>query len=83
MAIDAKPFKTAFAKVLREARDQAGFTQNKLAERAGYEVVFMSNLESGRYQPTLTSLLSIESALGLDAGELSRRTRDKMKKPAA
>ncbi len=43
----------------------------------------MSNLESGRYQPTLTSLLSIESALGLDAGELSRRTRDKMKKPAA
>jgi hypothetical protein len=38
-------------------------------------------LENGRRQPTLSAILALESALGLAAGELVRRTRERLPAP--
>ena len=62
-----------FGMELRQARNDAGLTQQTLAERAEIEPVFVSFLENGHRQPSLTVLLAIERALGLGAGVLARR----------
>jgi len=70
----AKSIATAFGAELRKARGAAGLTQQTLAERAEVDPVFISFLENGHRQPSLTVLLALERQLGLAAGDLSRRT---------
>jgi transcriptional regulator with XRE-family HTH domain len=70
----AKQVSKAFGKVLSDARKHANTTQQALAERAGIDPVFVSFLENGHRQPSLTVLLSLERALGLPDGELLTRT---------
>lgn len=62
-----------FGVELRKARNVAGLTQQVLAERADIDPVFVSLLENGHRQPSLTVLLSLDAVLGLGAGELARR----------
>jgi transcriptional regulator with XRE-family HTH domain len=62
-----------FGLELRRARKGAGLTQQVLAERANIDPVFVSFLENGHRQPSLTVLLALERALGLGAGTLARR----------
>jgi transcriptional regulator with XRE-family HTH domain len=69
----AKSVATQFGIELRNARSAAKLTQQVLAERADIDPVFVSLLENGHRQPSLTVLLNLERVLGLDAGELSRR----------
>ena len=73
----AKSVATAFGVELRQARLGAGLTQQVLAERADVDPVFISFLENGHRQPSLTVLLSLERVLGLPAGELSKRVAGK------
>lgn len=56
---------TAFADVLRELREQASLTQEELAERADVSVRFISFLETGRRQPSLSALAAVSKGLGL------------------
>lgn len=74
----AKSVATAFGVELRQARLGAGLTQQVLAERADVDPVFISFLENGHRQPSLTVLLSLERVLGLAAGELSKRVAGKV-----
>ena len=53
----------AFAHVLREARQSAGLTQEDLAERAEVSVRFISMLETGRRQPSLSALAALADGL--------------------
>ena len=53
----------AFAHVLREARQSAGLTQEDLAERAEVSVRFISMLETGRRQPSLSALAALAEGL--------------------
>ncbi|HEX7348993.1 MAG TPA: helix-turn-helix transcriptional regulator [Rhodanobacteraceae bacterium] len=69
----AKSVATQFGIELRNARSAAKLTQQVLAERADIDPVFVSLLENGHRQPSLTVLLNLERVLGLEAGELSRR----------
>ncbi|MCP5389843.1 MAG: helix-turn-helix transcriptional regulator [Novosphingobium sp.] len=55
----------AFAAVLRERREAAGMTQEDLAERADVSARFISFLETGRRQPSLSALSAISSGLGV------------------
>ena len=64
----------AFGAELRDARIEAKLTQQVLAERAEVDPVFVSFLENGHPQPSLTVMLSIERVLGLTPGELAQRT---------
>jgi transcriptional regulator with XRE-family HTH domain len=61
---------TAFATSLREARIRAGLTQEELAERADVSVRFISFLETGRRQPSLSALSAVSAGLGLSLSEL-------------
>lgn len=56
---------TAFSAVLREARMNAGLTQEELAERADVSVRFISLLENGKRQPSLSALAAVSAGLNI------------------
>ena len=60
----------AFAGVLRDRRRQAGLTQEALAERADVSARFVSFLETGDRQPSLTALAVLSAGLGIGMTEL-------------
>lgn len=60
----------AFAGVLRDARSQSGYTQEELAERADVSVRFISLLETGKRQPSLSALAAISSGLATPMSSL-------------
>jgi len=60
-----QPLVTAFAEALRDARGQAGLTQEELVERADVSVRFISLLETARPQPSLSTLAAVSSGLGI------------------
>jgi transcriptional regulator with XRE-family HTH domain len=60
----------AFGEVLRARRKEAGLSQEKLALDVGLERTFISMMERGQRQPSLTTLLKIAPALGCEAADL-------------
>lgn len=63
-----------FGKVLRELRMSQNISQEELAFRAGVDRTFVSRIERGQRQPTITSLIALGVALGMSAAELVRET---------
>ena len=61
---------TAFGEVLRELRLQRGLTQDQLADEAMTERSHISALERAEKGPSLATILSLATALGVSAGEL-------------
>lgn len=59
-----------FGTVLRRLRKQALLSQEQLGFEAGLERNFISMLELGQRQPTLTSIEKISVALKMTASEL-------------
>jgi len=70
------PIVTALATVLREARHEADLTQGKLAERAGISMRYVALLEKGEYQPSITVLHGVATALDMPLSELIRRAEE-------
>ncbi len=64
----------AFGQVLRERRQVAGFTQEALALEAGVDRTFISLLERGGRQPTLTTLWKLARVLDVAPSDLVGRT---------
>jgi transcriptional regulator with XRE-family HTH domain len=62
----------AFGRVLRERRIAAGLSQEKLALEADVDRTFVSLLERGGRQPTLSTLWRLTEALGIAPSELVR-----------
>ncbi len=61
---------TAFGSVLRQFREAAGLSQERLAERAGLNLRGISDLERGaRSTPRLETVRMLEDALELTSGE--------------
>ena len=50
---------------IRAARKEAGFSQEKLAEKADLSTVFISRIERGKESPTLDNLVKVARALGI------------------
>ena len=67
-----------FGAELRQARTNAGLTQQSLAERAEVDPVFISFLENGHRQPSLAVIVSLERVLGLDGGALVARVTSRL-----
>ncbi len=63
-------FAAVFGHVLRELRKKAGLTQEQLGFEAELERNFISMLERGERQPTLTSLIKLARPLGISASHL-------------
>lgn len=56
-------FAITFGRVLRDLRKQAGLTQEQLGFEAELERNYISMLERGERQPTLTTLLKLAKPL--------------------
>lgn len=65
---------SAFGAVLKAARTEAGLTQEELADLAGCDRTFPSQLERGIRTPTISTLLNLAAALGVPAPTLVEQT---------
>lgn len=68
----------AFGRVLRKLRVKAGLTQEQLGFDANLRRTYVSILELGQQQPTLTTIMKIAKALGVRAGELISLVEDEI-----
>lgn len=59
-----------FGKVLREARTNAGYSQEKLALRAGLDRTYIGLMERGLRTPTLYTLILLSSHLNMPASSI-------------
>jgi len=60
----------AFGQVLRRLRTEKGLSQEKLALAGDLDRTFVSLLERGLRQPSLTTLLQVSRVLGISASKL-------------
>ncbi len=67
------PVAEAFGNVVKEAREQEGQSQQELANKTALNRTFISFLERGLRQPSLTTVLTIAKALHISAGKLVAR----------
>jgi len=63
-----------FGKVLRRYRSEKNLSQEELAYRADIDRTFVSRLERGIRQPTMTTLIGLGQALGISAADLVQET---------
>jgi transcriptional regulator with XRE-family HTH domain len=59
---------------LREARARAGLTQKQLGDRAGVKQSYIFELERGRTNITLNTLVKMADVLGMDVRDLLPQT---------
>ena len=74
MATDSKSIQKTFGEVLREVRVGRGLSQQELALQSELDRTYISLLERGLRQPTLTTLIVLASTLDIDPAELVQRT---------
>ena len=65
-----------FGEVLRRHRSEKNISQEELAFLAGVDRTFISRLERGIRQPTITTMIGIGQALGVPAADLVRETEE-------
>ncbi len=64
----------AFGHVLKRTRKESGLSQEQLALQSGLDRTFISLLERGKRQPSLTSIIEVSDRLNIPANELIRLT---------
>jgi len=65
----------AFGLVLRRLRLQAGLSQETLALEAGLQRNYISLMELGRNQPTITTLFRLAAALEISPSEILKEVQ--------
>lgn len=71
-----------FGLVLKEHRERVGLSQEELAGRAEVDRTFVSRIERGLRQPTISTLIGLGLALGVSAAELVQEVEAKYLKQA-
>jgi transcriptional regulator with XRE-family HTH domain len=71
----------AFAKALREVRTEHGVSQEDLAFDSSYHRTYIGQLERGKMNPSLRTILSIAAVLDVPAAEIVRRVEAHLGKP--
>jgi transcriptional regulator with XRE-family HTH domain len=69
----AEQISTVFGQVLREQRNTRGLSQEGLALAADVDRTFVSQMERGIRQPTITTLMKLANALGIQPSTLVAR----------
>lgn len=59
-----------FGKHLRKLREEKGWTQEELADKAGMHFTYIGQIERGIRNPSLINLERLAKALKIDAGKL-------------
>lgn len=62
-----------FGRIVREFRTEKGLTQEELASRADMNVTYLSDLERGRWNPSLAMLVDLARALDTHPAKLLER----------
>jgi transcriptional regulator with XRE-family HTH domain len=68
------PPHAAFGQVLRKHRLAAGLSQEQLGLSAEVQRNFISLIETGQNQPTITTIFKLAGALGIKASKLVAKT---------
>jgi transcriptional regulator with XRE-family HTH domain len=55
---------------LTDRRTRAGWTQQALADRLGYDVKYVGEIEQAKKSPSLTTLMSIAAVFDLSVSDL-------------
>lgn len=63
----------AFGLVIKALRHTQNLSQETLASEAGIDRTFLSQLETGRKQPSLLTIFRLATALQLEASELIKK----------
>ena len=71
----------AFGKVLRRLREAAGLTQEQLGFEADLRRTYVSILELGQQQPSLTTIIKIAQALNCSPGSLLDMVSEEIRRP--
>lgn len=70
MVTGERPFGT-LADLVKHARQAKGMTQRQLSRALGMSEGYAGHLESGRFRPTIETLKTLASVLGLLYGQLA------------
>ena len=68
-----------FGNVLREIRDDNHISQEKLAEYCDLDRTYISLLERGLRQPTITTIFKLAKALNISPSELIAKVEHQIK----
>ena len=78
--ITSKIYIKTFGNILQAIRMKKGFSQEKLALECGLDRTFISMLERGVRQPSLTTLVKISNTLQIKPSKLLVETEKKIVK---
>jgi transcriptional regulator with XRE-family HTH domain len=70
----------AFGRVLKDIREQRGLSQEELGFESGYHRTYISFLERGRKNPTLSTIMDLAQTLRVPAAEMVHRVEQALKK---
>lgn len=79
MSNNEEKYLKAFGAVLKSLRKSIPMSQESLAFESGLHVTFISRLETGNRQPTLSTLFKLSNALGIEVEELVARVAQELK----
>jgi transcriptional regulator with XRE-family HTH domain len=71
------PDHAAFGHAIRQIREERDITQTQLAAITKLDRSYISGIERGERNPSLTNILKIARALGVTACEIHRRAEAK------
>ncbi len=69
---------STFGLVVREIREELGLSQEALAMHAGLDRTFISLLERGRRQPSLSTILYLSFSLGVPPCLLISKVQERL-----
>jgi transcriptional regulator with XRE-family HTH domain len=64
-----------FGRILRDLRNARNLTQEELAYRASMDVTYLSDLERGRWNPSLAMLADLARGLDVHPSELLKNLK--------
>jgi len=62
----------SFGQNVARIRDQRGYSQDKLAEKADLDPTYISDIERGRRNPGIKNVAKLAMSLGLTTSELCK-----------
>lgn len=76
--MSGEPIK-AFGLVIKEMRKAHGLSQEAFSDEAGLDRSFLSQVETGRKQPSLLTIFQLAMALKVDASELLKQVEGRLR----
>ena len=78
-----EPILAAFGKLVRQRRNALNISQEELGYRSGLDRTYISGIERGTRNPTLTALMAIAKGLGLTVAEVVQNLEQETLPPHA